>query len=62
METQINQTKTLLNFLMTELSISEKENELLKLRGQFNCQQANNTMKRLVERIGSYVIKEVIRK
>jgi len=51
----------LINFLMEELSISEKENVLLKAKGQFNCQQANNTMKRLVERIGSYVIKEVIR-
>ncbi len=35
-----------MNFLMEELSISDSENVLLKAKGQFNCQQANNTMKR----------------
>jgi len=56
-----NQTEKLINFLSEELSISERENTLLKAKGKFNCQQANFTMKRLTERIGSYVIKNIIR-
>jgi hypothetical protein len=48
----------LINFLMEELTKSEKENILLKARGKFGVQQANYTMKRLVERIGNYIIKE----
>jgi len=43
---------------MEELTKSEKENILLKARGKFGVQQANYTMKRLVERIGNYIIKE----
>ena len=61
MERKLGQTEKFMNFLMEELSISDRENILLKAKGQFNCQQANNTMKRFAERIGSYVIKNIIR-
>jgi len=50
--------KQIIEKLMKELTKAEKENKELKAKGKFNMQQANNTMKRLTERLGSYFIKE----
>jgi len=35
------------------------QNQILKDKGKFNMQQANNTMKRLAEELGSYFLKEL---
>ena len=52
MEKQINKISEI-------LSKYEKENEALKEKGKFNLQQANYTMKRFAEELGSYFIKEL---
>lgn len=51
-EKQINKISEL-------LSKYEEQNALLKAKGQFNLQQANYTMKRFAEELGSYFLKEL---
>jgi len=51
-EKQINKISEL-------LSKYERENLVLKAKRQFNLQQANFTMKRFAEELGSYFLKEI---
>ena len=62
MEKQEGQTEQLINFLSERLEKAIKENVLLKAQRRFTINNAEYTMKRLTEDIGSYVVKEIIRK
>ena len=55
------ETERLINYISERLHQANKENVILKAKGQFNCNQASNTQKRLVEDIGSWVVKNIIR-
>ena len=61
-ENEIGQTEQLINFLSERLEKAIKENVLLKAQKRFTINNAEYTMKRLTEDIGSYVVKEIIRK
>lgn len=61
-EKETGKTEELANFILVRLHQAEKENVILKAKGKFSVQQANYTMKRFAEDLGSWVIKEVIRK
>jgi len=52
-------TEKRINKIAELLQKYEEENKILKEKGRFNMQQANNTMKRFAEEMGSYFLKEI---